>query len=79
MEKREWVVKPITFDNDARLLLFGMPFIGGWLPRLAFSSDVKFDSVFQPTEKVKVEYFLAEWFLSGVAIVYKMTITPMFK
>jgi hypothetical protein len=56
-----------------------MPFLGGWIPRLTFSSDVKFDSVFQPTEKVKVEYFLAEWFLSGVAIVYKMTTTPMFK
>ena len=69
MEKREWTVKPFTFDNDARLLLFGMPFLGGWLPHLAFSSDVKFDSVFQPTEKVKVEYFLAQWLLSAVAIV----------
>ena len=69
MEKRELTVKSFTFDNDARLLLFGMPLLGGWLPRLAFSSDVKFDSVFQPTEKVKVEYFLAQWLLSAVAIV----------
>jgi|TARA_R110000803_G_scaffold49300_3_gene102467 hypothetical protein len=70
---------PAEIDEYGNFVVFGYPLIGGWLPKLAFESEVMYDDVFDPKEKKKYSIFIAEWFLVGYMVVYKIETTSMFE
>tara|TARA_B100000795_G_scaffold23507_1_gene15746 strand:- start:1625 stop:1870 length:246 start_codon:yes stop_codon:yes gene_type:complete len=78
MSDRKWS-SVIIKREDSQWLLFGMPISGGWLPSAAFNTGISYDDVMNPTEKIKVQYFKMSWMLSGWAVIYKVTVTPMFQ
>ena len=70
---------PAEIDEYGNFVIFGYPFIGGWLPKLAFQNEITYDDVFNPKEKIKYHVFIAEWFLIGYMVIYKVETTTMFK
>ncbi len=66
-------------DSYNTFLMFGYPMFGGWLPRLAFETQVNYDDVFNPKVKTKYKIFVAEWFLRGYMFIYHIEESDMFR
>jgi hypothetical protein len=63
--------KPLSFSKEfGRILLFGLPLFGFWLPYIGFTTFFIDES--ETEEGVEVECFLVQFVLFGVFIVYKV-------
>ena len=71
-EKFKFELKPFRVDSFRNFLMFGYPIVGGWLPRVGFKTDYEYEDVFDITSKTVIKYFIAEWFLRGYLLVYKV-------
>lgn len=63
--------KPVSFSKEfGRILLFGLPLFGFWLPYIWFTTLHISESELE--EAVEVECFLVQFVLFGFFIVYKV-------
>jgi hypothetical protein len=69
---------PFRTDSYNNFLMFGYPVFGGWLPKLAFETSISYDDPFNPKVKTKYKTFIAEWFLRGYIILYRIEEFDMF-
>lgn len=63
--------KPLSFSKEfRRILLFGLPLFGFWLPYIGFTTFFIDES--EQEESVEVECFLVQFVLVGFFIVYNV-------
>jgi len=63
--------KPLSFSKEfGRILLFGLPLFGFWLPYIGFTTFFIDES--EQEESVEVECFLVQFLLLGFFIVYNV-------
>ena len=63
--------KPLSFSKEfGRILLFGLPLFGFWLPYIGFTSFFIFES--EQEESVEGECFLVQFLLLGFFIFYNV-------
>jgi len=75
---RSWEKQLTRIDDQGKRLLYGFPIFGGWLPYLGFDSIIEYDDVMNPSQKIVIKFFRAEFVSNGYAIVYSAKITEMF-
>lgn len=74
-------ITPFRVDSYKNLLMFGYPVIGGWIPKLAFETEVSYslhEDTLEPIKKRYYKFFVAEWFIRGYVFVYKVEEVDMF-
>ena len=69
-EKFSWELYPFRIDSFGNWVVFGYPILGGWLPYLAFKSSVEL--IEGGEVKSTMQYVIAEWFIRGYMVVYKV-------
>ena len=71
-ERFSWELYPFRIDSFGNWVVFGYPILGGWLPYLAFKSSVELIDVGDGEVKSTMQYVIAEWFIRGYMVVYKV-------
>jgi len=69
--------KPFSIDAYRDLLMFGYPVLGGWLPYLAFNTDIETEETLLTIKVVEKKFFVAEWLLRAIIIVYSVKATKL--
>tara|TARA_R110000796_G_scaffold203764_1_gene320019 strand:+ start:515 stop:772 length:258 start_codon:yes stop_codon:yes gene_type:complete len=69
--------KPFSFDSYNDLLMFGIPVLGGWIPYLGFNTEVRYEESVLSEIEVEKKFFVAEWLLRAVIIIYSEKVTVL--